>query len=70
MRPALSELSTQPLPTFGVAVAPVLLNVGAGSVGTAPVGVYVGSKVTTPPPTTPLIEAGGQEYIEETDAGI
>ena len=64
--PALSALFAQPLPGVGVAVAPEKVCVGTGSVGTAPVGVYVGKSVADMPPTV----AGGHVMSVVADAGI
>ena len=49
----MSAGSAHPSPTLTVAAAP--LNVGPGSVGTGPVGVYVGSVAADPP----VLSTGG-----------
>jgi hypothetical protein len=69
MAPAVSEGFCQPEPaliTLLLAV-PVGENVGAGSVGIVPVGVYEGSRVAAP---ALLIDVGGQRYEAKMEAGI
>jgi len=69
MAPAVSEGFCQPSPaliTLLLAV-PVGENVGAGRVGTVPVGVYEGRRVAAP---ALLINVGGQVNEAEMEAGI
>lgn len=64
---ALSAALFHPLPALIVAVLPMLVNVGAGSVTKLPVGVYTG-KVEREPPV--LNVAGGQAAADVALAGM
>lgn len=69
--PAVSDGFSHPFPTLALTVLPPLaVNVGAASVATLPVGVYVGSSdAALAEKPGLLIDAGGQGYCADSVLG-